>query len=468
MNKVIVLRLAMLVALLVRTLSVNAYLGPNSGDLNADSQFTQSDISCLIQASLMSIYGELPSCLAVPVAQADLNCDGNLNVVDVQWGIVSLLSQSDNASQFLLNPSCDGISDNGSVPVNDNGSSTCGATGGPALAACYPCLDNANGGYIIDGNIKDPVLLKALKKQLGFVAPIQKSLADSLKELISVGGREKIKSLEGIQCFPNLERLTLVDHAIQDMDPVSTLTKLERLNLSKNQIADLKALTNLFFLKTIELSQNQIEDVTPIIKLPVEILEALVLDSNLISDLSILWGHPFDNMTEFSMADNYIDNVNFFATTPYPKLTHLNLSSNQLGDIAALAGGEFYELKNLFLENNLIQDISVLDNFKQLTGLHLNNNQIWDVTTIANLEKIQDLSLGDNPIMSLAPIIDNISGPPPFLVNVALGGIEDLFTNEVLFDQLNQLCQYAEQTATKVYTNVSNIYSLEEKIDYCL
>ena len=95
------------------------------GDINGDDLINVSDINCYILATLSNAQGEPdPACQAFPDADADLQCDAALNVLDVQQEIIIRLYKlsGDPGTQALLlvhDPDSDGLH-NGCDDDDDN------------------------------------------------------------------------------------------------------------------------------------------------------------------------------------------------------------------------------------------------------------------------------------------------------------------------------------------------------------
>ncbi|GMV40339.1 MAG: hypothetical protein AMXMBFR64_20550 [Myxococcales bacterium] len=154
----------------------------HTGDINGDELVNVSDVNCYILATLANAQGEAdPPCQSLPDADVDLQCDGKINVLDVQQiilirlvklsgdeGVTALLAQND--------PDLDGLH-NGCDPDDDDDGfpDTCEALNGtdPLNPASVPTAINActcpdkcdiGGLCVADGATKadDPCLVCAL------------------------------------------------------------------------------------------------------------------------------------------------------------------------------------------------------------------------------------------------------------------------------------------------------------------
>jgi hypothetical protein len=75
-------------------------------DVNGDGVTTVGDVQCIVLASLWQLGGAptAPSCLAGPAADADIDCDGEINVSDAQLSVQIVV-------QMPFDPAVDGDQD---------------------------------------------------------------------------------------------------------------------------------------------------------------------------------------------------------------------------------------------------------------------------------------------------------------------------------------------------------------------
>lgn len=98
----------------------------------------------------------------------------------------------------------------------------------------------------------------------------------------------KLERLDGIECFENLESLSIGFSGIEDLGPIAGLVKLRFLQANGNRIRDLRPLARLVRLEELTLNWNAITDVGPLAGL-VE-LRQLELAENAIVDVAPLAG----------------------------------------------------------------------------------------------------------------------------------------------------------------------------------
>lgn len=96
------------------------------GDLNGNGFVEIADIQCNILVAL-SPNGPAPACLAVPLAAADIDCDGVTNVVDIviliQYAANEPLASSIDGNTNQCPDACEGIFSHFELPVVYLGSS---------------------------------------------------------------------------------------------------------------------------------------------------------------------------------------------------------------------------------------------------------------------------------------------------------------------------------------------------------
>ena len=116
----------------------------------------------------------------------------------------------------------------------------------------------------------------------------------------------EIKSLKGIEKFPNLKSIWASHNEITDLAHISNMTELEEIDFEYNNISDISALQNLNNLKSIYLMANMaIEDVNSL-KNKVN-LKMLDLTANLVEDISPITN--LTNLTGLYLGINSIKNI---------------------------------------------------------------------------------------------------------------------------------------------------------------
>lgn len=227
-----------------------------------------------------------------------------------------------------------------------------------------------------------------------------------------ISKEELIVSLEDLKWLPNLQKLEISRHNIQNLEPLVSLQALEELNLENSSIRDVSVLGNMAQLTKLNLNDNHIIDISPLSGLTelgelhlrgcgisnltplsgMVQLTVLNLNDNNINDISVL-----SSMT--ALTTLYLRGSNINDVTPLSgvkNLEVLNLRENKLSDIQPLA--ELVNLKQLYLNHNEIKDISPLSELTNMQILVLNRNIIRDIHPLAKLTELVELHLDDNKI----------------------------------------------------------------------
>ena len=101
--------------------------------------------------------------------------------------------------------------------------------------------------------IKDINFNRAFKKEFNIKGNISK---DDLKDIdrLSIGSRDKVNSLKGIEYFQDLKTLYIWEgNLIKDYTPINSLISLEKLKLSYIDLNQLNKLSNLESLRNLEI-----------------------------------------------------------------------------------------------------------------------------------------------------------------------------------------------------------------------
>ena len=206
--------------------------------------------------------------------------------------------------------------------------------------------------------------------------------------------KNEIKSLDGIEQFPNLTSLSISNgeaiggdgedvHTeskckLEGLDKLSQLTKLTDLSLLYCQIndVDMQYFENLTNLKKLNLSYNEISDVNKLTNLTK--LDSLTLTGNKIVDINPL------NKLE--------------------KVTSLDISKNNICDVSVLAS--MRNITSLKCSSNQISDISVISNLTKLKSFSCNNNDVSDISSLSDLRCLEEVYLTGNKIIDFSPLIE--------------------------------------------------------------
>lgn len=211
--------------------------------------------------------------------------------------------------------------------------------------------------------IDDPVLEKEIRNELKLEADQTLDL-DHIEKLTSLypKGKEKIKSLNGLERAHNLKKLFLPNQEITDISPLRNLYQLEFLALDGNQIKNICPISNMTKLQQLLISNNQIEDISCLSRLTA--LTDLLASKNQIQDIT--------SLTKLQIK--WLD----VANNPVSEITSIN---------------SMKALRTLFIEDEKLNDKSkyMLQQLKQ-SGITVNKapnkSDRSDITVMVNEERV--------------------------------------------------------------------------------
>ena len=177
----------------------------------------------------------------------------------------------------------------------------------------------------------------------------------------------KLSKIEGLEHFPKLRSLDLMDNNIKKIEGLDTL-KLEKLDLSFNKIGKIENLDKLSNLKELYLGYNHIENIEELDRLTK--LERLILSSNKIRRIRGL--EKLSKLKVLALDNNQISRIENLEQLS--QLESLNISDNKITKIENL--DHFSKLKRLIIDNNQIEEIKELSKLTQLEELDIRNNKI--------------------------------------------------------------------------------------------
>ena len=232
----------------------------------------------------------------------------------------------------------------------------------------------------------------------------------------------KVTNMNRIAELGNLKLLRLTGSQIKKIEGLKNMTNLEELYLAGNQIKEIEGLENLTKLKRLFLNTNQIADITPL-SANTSLME-LNLKSNVEIDANRTH-YTTKQLQELDKIGKIIDNggiINLDTDklglfTNYKKL---DLSNNKLTTLDILNG--MTELTQLTLTNNSItledeKSQEILSNMSNLSYLAFSNNKLTNINAINNLKNLNSLSLIGNNKIDLKQIEDIISNLNTFQVS---------------------------------------------------
>lgn len=253
-----------------------------------------------------------------------------------------------------------------------------------------------------------PALLEAISNELKLKGPLQAERADAVRTL-NLRGQQ---SLEGLECFHELEKLDLSYGQVTDLTPLRTLSQLVELNVSSNKLSNISPLAGLPRLERLLLYNNQIEDLSPLAgqsslrNLSVDQnrvrnlapligltkLEELYAHSNRILDLSPL--RTLTDLMSLGVGSNCITDL--APVAGLSKLRALSASFNYIKELAPL--GAMTQLETLILSGNHIKNFEPIKNLYDLRSLFVDSTDQSDVSALTELRRFERIVIQRNPI----------------------------------------------------------------------
>ncbi|NQX61181.1 stalk domain-containing protein [Paenibacillus qinlingensis] len=221
--------------------------------------------------------------------------------------------------------------------------------------------------------IEDAVLEKEIRAELKLE---EGTVLDytNLQKLTSLypKGKEKIKSVKGLNMARNLEQLYLPNQEITDISPLGSLYNLTFLAINNNQIQNACPIANLSDLRKLVISNNQIEE---------------------IGCFSRLTG-----LTDLLASNNKIKDIQPLTKL---KLGWLDVSNNPVTDISSI--GVMNKLRQIYVTKDSLNEKSnaLLDQLEQ-SGVAVNRAS-------ASSDKVSGISVlvnDDRVLFDLAPLVD--------------------------------------------------------------
>ena len=230
-----------------------------------------------------------------------------------------------------------------------------------------------------------------IKEKLG------KSLIDSyitfedisnIKE-IKIGGqigqtnlnnKISMENIRDLRYFTNLEKLTIREAGINDIQGIEELLNLEEVDLSYNNIENIELISLLPNLSSLFLYGNKISDIWALTPEKNPYLKGLWLDGNNISSIG-----PF------------VSSINELSK----QLTHVGISNNPIvsknWDKAFSENIYTLQLRNLEIDNKILKQLfSQEHGFPKLNSVNLGGNKkISDLTPLLEIESLKNIYLDE-------------------------------------------------------------------------
>ena len=271
-----------------------------------------------------------------------------------------------------------------------------GESASAAELAGLETLEARNGGIRDLAGLEGATGLKEL--DLGFNPVADLRPLASLPALESLNLDGTAPDLPLLASLRGLERLSLRNTGIDDLQPLETLAGLTELDVGDNRIGDLSPLAALRGLTVLRADRNRIADLWPLASLSG--LEVLELGSNRVRDLQPLAG--LTQLRALRLEGNGLRALHPLAGLE--RLRDLGLAGNAVGSVGALAdlGG----LRRLDLRGNAVEDLRPLRALPSLVWLHVGGSRIRDLAPLDNLPGLTVAGRDDRDSPGVAGEVD--------------------------------------------------------------
>ena len=235
--------------------------------------------------------------------------------------------------------------------------------------------------------------------------PAVKSRIDALEQKRLQQEQEKLRVVAGESYDPGISELNLDGRSLGDgvLQELLQLHALQKLSLAENQLENLEPLEELGGLTELNLSGNAIRTLRPLAKLTN--LRSLNLDGNPLEDLSPLYG--LRELGTLSLRGITLGEDALRALSEQlPRCAILTDGSKDDRTNIWLSGQCFdTEVTELKLNGLGLRDLSCLSLCTQLRRLELCDNEIMDLSPLMNLQKLEQLKIAGNQVSDLRPLM---------------------------------------------------------------
>jgi len=218
-----------------------------------------------------------------------------------------------------------------------------------------------------------------------------------LTELVLINS--EIASIEGIETFENLNRITLTRTAVDDLAPLASLS-LTSVVLVSDKIEDLSPLGASTEMTHLHIGGSSITSLKGLSLGPSFV--HIQGSGSALSDISAL-------KTAINVERALFENANITdieALSGKSQLQHLDLRSNPIIDLSPLGSGSFPNLTRLALSDTLVVDLSPLQNLISVKELGLSRLPAHDLKPLAGMVSVEALWLNETSASDLSPILD--------------------------------------------------------------
>ena len=223
-------------------------------------------------------------------------------------------------------------------------------------------------------------------KDLIFLENLSKSITSI------VFSYNKIKDIDNIKRFGNLNYLNISNNLIENIEPIEDLINLEKLTIYSNQITNIEPIKNLNKLIDLNISKNRIENIDSVKNLN-KLTRLDISDNQVINITSI---NNLINLHYLNISNNKITNIEKISTLKEIKM--IDISNNPIEDMIPIK--DLINLENLAISINEME-LDIFKNLINLEQLSFSNSFIADITPIKNLTKLKSISINNSSVTNI-------------------------------------------------------------------
>ena len=213
-------------------------------------------------------------------------------------------------------------------------------------------------------------------------------------------GRNPLTTLDGLGDCGELEELTIDNTYVKSLAPLAGCIKLAELNCRNAQVDSLSGVESLP-LTNLYADGNRIADLSPLSANGT--MEYLTVSDNLLTSLAGC--EQMIRLKECRAARNALPDIEGIMNSS--GMESLDVRSNQITSISPLQNS-FSSLKNLNISDNQISDISPLSVCTALEVLNADNNSIKSLSPLEGCASLSAVMAGSNALTDLT----GLSGKP--------------------------------------------------------
>lgn len=174
-----------------------------------------------------------------------------------------------------------------------------------------------------------------------------------------------IKTMKGLNHFPNLRRLSLANNDIKIIEEVKWCPFMEELSLENNLIFSTEGIQHLFNLKKLDIGKNRLKDLDGLEKC--EMLTQVSLEDNKLTSLNGL--QHLKNLMELYVGNNFIESLKEIQHLKnLNKLIILDMSGNPMANDESARSYVIFSLKKLKVLDGLSIDPQEMNVAKDMFG----------------------------------------------------------------------------------------------------